>query len=435
MNWRRIVITIAQIAAVTVISLLFSKTTIYELTSIPAMNSSMSGMDFKMSDVYNSVVNQTSETLRSKNVAIVNIDDCSREEVAEVIRLLDSFSPAAVGLDEIYPKEKKHDAELISALRSCRNLVLPQRILGYKNRPDYVHEDKSYFYDDSFAHYGVLNLETADLDCPVRRFRPVYTLQDSTEVYGMATELVRIASPEAFDNLMKKVRSGDDTLLVSYPNVYFETVTGEELLHKRDSVEKNFRGAELAAARDSLAAPFAGKIVLVGELNDGHDFHLTPIDITMPGVKIQAYTVETILSEKFLREATEEQNWKIAIVICIIFLTLNFISVNHFPNVGKVLLRLLQIGCLFQCYIIGSIIYYYNGLYVDFMPTFTMIALGFFSYDIWVGAVGIVQGIIRWFRGRKARREKRRAKFLSRQRRLKEKWEAQERKRREQEAD
>ena len=99
MNWRRIILTIAQIAAVTVISLLFSKTTIYELTSIPAMNSSMSGMDFKMSDVYNSVVNQTSETLRSKNVAIVNIDDCSREEVAEVIRLLDSFSPAAVGLD------------------------------------------------------------------------------------------------------------------------------------------------------------------------------------------------------------------------------------------------------------------------------------------------------------------------------------------------
>ena len=47
-------------------------------------------------------------------------------------------------------------------------------------------------------------------------------------------------------------------------------------------------------------------------------------------------------------------------------------------------------------------IYYYQGVYVDFMPTLTMIALGFFSYDIWVGIVAIIEGIGKRARARKA---------------------------------
>ncbi len=418
-NWKTIILTVLQIAAVTVISVMFSKTTIYQLTSIPAMTNSMSGVDFKMSDVYNSVVSRMSTTKKSENVVIVSVDDCSREEIAEVINLLDSCEPAAVGLDIIYQKKKKHDKVLIDAIRSCDNLVLPRRILGYGNTRDLTDADTAYFYDNSFAHYGVVNLEAEDLDCPVRRFRPVYTLPDSQKVFSMAGELVRIARPEVFDSLMVKVQRDGDTLVINYPNISFQTISGAELLSQRDSISSNFRGTALRTAKDSLASPFKGKIVLVGKLYDGHDLHLTPIDITMPGVKIQAYTVETILGERFLREATEEENWRIAIIVCIIFLTLNFISVNHFPNVGKVLLRILQILCLFQCYIIGSVIYYHDGIYFDFIPTFTMIALGFFSYDIWVGAVGVVKAAIRRIKGGKERREKRRARLLARKYALK----------------
>ncbi len=428
MDWKRIILTLGQIAAVTVISVLFSKTTISRLTSIPAMTNSMSGVDFKMSDVYNSVVSRMSTTKKSENVVIVSVDDCSREEIAEVINLLDSCEPAAVGLDIIYQKKKKHDKVLIDAIRSCDNLVLPRRILGYGNSRDLTDADTAYFYDNSFAHYGVVNLEAEDLDCPVRRFRPVYTLPDSQKVFSMAGELVRIARPEVFDSLMVKVQRDGDSLVINYPNITFTTLSGAELLSKRDSINRNFRGAALQEANDSLASPFKGKIVLVGKLYDGHDLHLTPIDITMPGVKIQAYTVETILGKRFLREASEKENWRIAIIVCIIFLTLNFISVNHFPNVGKILLRLLQILCLFQCYIIGSIIYYYNGVYVDFIPTFTMIALGFFSYDIWIGAVGVVRAASRRIKGRKERREKRRAKRLTKKLRARHRKEERERK-------
>ena len=386
MNVKRIINCGVQVVVITAISLLFSKTTIYNFTSIPAMNSSMAGVDFKMSDIYNSIVCRMTSMQRSKDVVIVSVDDCSREEIAEVISTVDSCGPSAVGLDIIYKKQKKHDMTLINSIRVCDNLVLPKRINGYLRQEDQTGPEEGYFYDSSFAHFGALNLEAGDLGCPVRSFRPIYLQADSTEVYGMATELVRIARPEAFDRLMEHISGPSDTLLINYPNLTFDTIAGQDILSRPDS----------------LADELNGKIVLIGKLFDGHDRHLTPVDITMPGAKIQAYIIESILSDKFLVEYPPRQNWKIAMIICALLLSFNFVAIYHFPRVGKMAVRMLQIGSLFLCDIVGILIYYYKGVYVDFMPTLTMIALGFFSYDIWVGIVSIIEGIGKRFSARKA---------------------------------
>ena len=386
MNVKRIINCGVQVVVITAISLLFSKTTIYNFTSIPAMNSSMAGVDFKMSDIYNSIVCKMTPMHRSKDVVIVGVDDCSRVEIAKVLDVVDSCAPAAVGLDIIYKEQKKHDRTLINSIHDCHNLVLPKRINGYLRQDDRTGPEEGYFYDSSFVNFGVLNLEASDLGRPVRSFRPIYMQADSTENYGMATELIRIARPQAFDRLMEHISGPSDTLLINYPNLSFDTINGQDILSRPDT----------------LADELQGKIVLIGKLFDGYDRHLTPIDITMPGVKIQAYIIETILSDKFLTEYPPRQNWKIAMIVCALLLAFNFIAVYNFPLVGKMAVRMVQIGSLFLCDIVGIMIYYYQGVYVDFMPTLTMIALGFFSYDIWVGIVAIIEGIGKRARARKA---------------------------------
>lgn len=385
MDIRKVIYTAVQVVAITAISLLFSKTTMYNLTSIPAMNSSMAGVEVRMSDIYNSVTCKMSTPRNSEDVVIVSVDDCTREDITEILNIIDDCSPSAVGLDIIYKKQKKHDKELIAAIRNCRNIVLPKRVSSYEDQLNQELPQDAYFYDNTFSHYGIINLESRDLGCPVRNFRPIYIQEDSTLVYGMAAELVRIARPEAFDRLMTHVKSPSDTLLINYPNVVFETIDGPELLEHPDS----------------LAGDLKGKIVLVGKLFDGHDLHLTPIDITMPGVKIQAYIIDSILGDKFLVEYPTRGNWKIAMIICVLFLAFNYIALYYFPVLGRVALRILQIGCLFLCDVVGVMIYYYKGVYVDFMPTFTMIALGFFSYDIWVGIVSIIQNTVKKLKTRK----------------------------------
>ena len=386
MNVNRLISSAVQVVVITAISLLFSKTTIYNLTSIPAMNSSMAGVEFKMSDIYNSITSRMSAPRKSEEVVIVSVDDCSREEITELINLVDDCKPAAVGLDIIYHKQKKHDLSLISAIKDCDNLVLPKRINGYANQLDKFGPEEAYFYDNTFEHFGIVNLEAHDMSCPIRTFRPIYLQADSTLAYSMATELVRLARPKAFDRLMTHVKDASDTLLVNYPNMRFDTISGLDLLE----------------APDSLTSKLENKIVLVGKLFDGHDLHLTPVDITMPGVEIQAFIIETILSDKFLVEYPPRKNWMIAMIVCALLLTLNFIAIYHFPNTGKIVLRMLQIGSLFLCDIVGILIYFYKGVYIDFMPTFTMIALGFFSYDIWVGILSIVRNFAKRMKDRRA---------------------------------
>ncbi len=386
MNVKRFINSGVQVVLITAISLLFSKTTIYNFTSIPAMNSSMAGVDFKMSDIYNSVICKMTAPRHSKDITIVSVDDCSREEIAEVIRTVDACAPSAVGLDIIYGKHKKNDGELIASIRDCKNMVLPKRIIDQLHQVDQSGPEEGYFYDGSFSHFGILNLESRDLSYPVRAFRPLYWQADSTLAYGMATELVRLARPEAFDRLMEHISDPSDSLLIKYPNLTFDTIDGQEILARPDSLDSLLRG----------------RIVLIGKFFDGHDLHLTPIDRTMPGAKIQAYIIESILGEKFLVEFPPRQNWKIAMIMCALLLSFNFVAIYHFPIVGKMAVRMVQIGSLFLCDIVGIAIYYYHGVYIDFIPTLTMIALGFFSYDIWVGIVSILQHFISRAQARKA---------------------------------
>ncbi len=386
MNVKRFINSGVQVVLITAISLMFSKTTIYNFTSIPAMNSSMAGVDFKMSDIYNSIICKMTSPRHSEDVVIVSVDECSREEIAEVISAVDGCAPSAVGLDIIYSKQKKHDETLISAIRDCDNIVLPKRMGENDGQPEHVDLEEGYFYDSSFSHFGILNLESRNLSRPVRSFRPIYRQADSTLTYGMATELVRLARPEAFARLMEHISGPSDTLLINYPNLTFDTVDGQELLAKPDSLDSLLRG----------------KIVLIGKLFDGHDLHLTPIDMTMSGAKIQAYIIESILSDRFLVEYPPRRNWKIAMIMCALLLSFNFVAIYHFPVVGKMAVRMVQIGSLFLCDIVGIMIYYYKGVYIDFIPTLTMIALGFFSYDIWVGIVSIIQHVISRAQTRKA---------------------------------
>jgi len=380
-----------QVCAITFLAQVFSQTTIYRLTSIPAMTSSLAGMEFEMSDLYNSVCNNMSgEQRRSTDIVIVNVDHCSGKQIAEVFGTIVSNYPAAVGLDVMFPKPSSGDGELIAVLKSCPNLVLARGLDEEKADPEWSLPAESYFYDDSFSRYGITELGTGAVKDIVRNFRPVFNVGDST-MYCFAAELARLKSPQAFDAMLSRLED-IDSLPITYPNIQFETLSAEELLE----------------AGDSLRQTLNGKIVLVGNLYDGRDIHLTPIDVTMSGVSIQAYIAQTILDESYIRSASKLCNWLIAIITCIVFLTLNFISLYHFSHIGRILLRFLQIFCLIVFYIVGSAVYAIEHLYIDFVPALIMIALGFFAYDVWVGLVAMVKGTIDRIVNREQRREAKR---------------------------
>ena len=286
---------------------------------------------------------------------------------------MNASQPAAIGLDVMFPWQYAEDDVLIDAIRSCDNIVLPRRVTLSDDNSDVATLQGSYFYDDSFPHYGIVNFESYAISSTVREFRSSFKV-GGQEYNSMPAELSRIVNPSAYASL-NEMNKNKHT--ISFPAIEFETISADELLESGESV--------ISILKD--------KIVFVGDLYDGHDFHITPIDKAMPGVKIQAYTTQTILSGNYIKTTSGAFNWILAILTSMLFIALNFIARYIFPNVGKIILRLLQIFCLYLFYIIGCRIFADHQLYIDFMPALTMMALGLFAYDIWVGGIAIVKGI------------------------------------------
>ena len=373
MEIKRITHIAIQIFAITAIAILLSRTAIYSITSVPAFNSSVSGGDFKMSDVYNSVINNNSEHILSTDIAIVNVDDCSRLQIAEVLKAVNDCDPVVIALDVFFPWQYAEDEILIDAIRLCNNIVLPCRATYGNDNPDTATLQGSYFYDETFHHYGIVNFESYAISSTIREFRTTFDV-DGKLYNSMPVEISLIAEPDAYAALMEK---GTGKHTISYPIIEFETISAQELLE----------------SNGSLSSFLGGKIVFVGDLYDGHDFHVTPIDKAMPGVKIQAYTTQTILSGNYTRTTSGFVNWVLAILTCMLFITLNFVAKYNFPNVGKIVLRLLQVFCLYLFYIIGCRIFATRQLYIDFMPALTMMALGLFAYDVWVGGIAVAKAV------------------------------------------
>lgn len=201
MGIKRIVHIAVQVCIITAIAVLFSRTAIYSITSVPAFNSSVSGGDFKMSDVYNSVVNNKSEHILSSDIVIVNVDDCSRLQIADVLKTVNACNPAAIALDVMFPWQYAEDEILIEAIRSCDNIVLPRRATYSDENSDVATLQGSYFYDETFPHYGIVNFESFAISSTVREFRSTFDIAGKT-FNSMPSELALLTKPEAYAALM-----------------------------------------------------------------------------------------------------------------------------------------------------------------------------------------------------------------------------------------
>ena len=89
---------------------------------------------------------------------------------------------------------------------------------------------------------------------------------------------------------------GEDWL-INYRNVGFRVIAPDDIEQEAGFLE--------------------GKIVLLGGVREERDAHVSPLG-KMPGVMIQAYTVDTLLGKK-VRYLPSWINWILAFVLCFLF--------------------------------------------------------------------------------------------------------------------
>lgn len=346
----------------------------YDLTSISAFAPMKKATDFRLTDVYNAVADRRAERALSDDVIIVSIDGCSRESIAEVLDFVDYLNPAAIGLDVFFSHSSGTDEDLLSSLSQCSRLVFPVGLQLVDGHPEVL---GSYFYDEIYIeHKGVVNLSANSVRNVIRDFETEFMVGNDT-LRSFATELARIAAPDKYAALMSR---GQDKVVINYPSWEFDIISTAELLDGGISIDE---------AREIME----GKVVLVGNVYDPSDFHLTPIDADMAGLLIHARALQTILDSCYVGETANTWSWAIAMVLSFAFVLL-VLRLKRGVVFSGCLIRILQVFSIYLFLVIGCNMFIHSGEYINFAPTLLMFGLGLLAMDIWLGAVEVVRRIM-----------------------------------------
>lgn len=333
--------------------------------------------DFRISDFYQIVADSRGVRLRDPRIVVVSIDSCSREGIARVIEEVDFCAPRAVGLDVFFDYPTGDDEQLVEAVRSCDNLVLPLD-LGYDPATDRFSRGKgSFFYDRiGTAELGAVNLAGGNALSVIREFRPLFPGERDT-VPNFVALLAREADPAAFERLLSR---GNLYETIDYPSREFGVIDASEVLSCREML------------RD--------RIVLIGTVHDRQDRHLTPADSQMPGVMIHAHALSTILRGDYLRETGDAFDWTVAFLLCFVIVLADVMLRDK--NVGELAIRLLQLLLLYLVVLCGCHLFIAHRVCVNFAKPLLMVALGLLASDIWFGMLGIGE----WLRAKWKRKSK-----------------------------
>lgn len=361
---------VSTAVGITVLAFLISFAVAYDISSISYFAPMEKASDFRISDFYQIVADGRGVRELDRRIVVVAIDDCSREEIAEVVEQVDFCAPRAVGLDVFfdYPMGES-DERLVGAIRACERLVLPLD-LRYEAEADRFASGKgSFFYDRvSSAEFGAVNLAGSDTRSAIREFRPLFPRAQDT-VLNFVAVLARQADPAAFGRLAAR---GNVYETIAYPSREFEVVEAGEVLACRELLHD--------------------RIVLIGTVRDLHDRHMTPTDARMPGVLLHAHALSTILRGDYIRETGNGFDWTVAIALCFLMVLADVLLRDK--NVGELVIRLLQLLLLYLVVLCGCHLFISHRICINFAKPLLMVALGLLASDIWFGMVGAGE----WFR-------------------------------------
>lgn len=336
--------------------------------------------DFTVVDLYNMVADNRAVSHLDDNVIVVNIDNCGRNEIADILNVVSLAGAGSVGLDVLFEDERAGDAYLLDAIRHSRKLVMPISVRSDSSATadGRFHIDmRSYFCHPDDGKFNALDGDTIGGDTRyaaasmpskyeggmVREMQTSFILGETDTVLSFPVELARVTDPEAYGKLRSRNRLLEN---ITYHSRRFALLEPEELLANPDTV--------------------SGRIVLIGALHERGDLHPTPVDAVMPGVLIHAHSLATILDNAYMTAIPEWLNILIGFAVCFLVV---FTHVTIESGAKGLILRLLQLALLWLIIQVGYWFFVSKDIVIDMSYALLMLAFGLFACDIWNGIAAL----------------------------------------------
>jgi CHASE2 domain-containing sensor protein len=372
---------------ITLLSLFLAHFVIYDLENIATFISTEKN-DFQMSDIYNRIADYRSVSYVSPHVTVVSVDQCSTQDILNVLQMVSEYDPSTIGLDIFFRTTSDDSLTVLNTLSYIPNLVLPCK-LERTETGAYEHIKYSFVENHLDANYAYVNLNATSTKDMIRDFTPRQITSTGDTLLQMATAMAQIAAPEPYQELCAR---NNPIETIKYSSVDIPTISADLLLHG-DNYEY-------------LSRYLTGRAILLGDVDNINDMYATPINPFIPGVMIHAYALHTIISGQYTRVTPEWINWLIAIIIGIGFIFANMLIKDRWSHMGNLLMRCLQIVLMFGIVYIGSCWYKAHMQYIDFSLVVLMIGFSALAVDVYDGVWAIGRRSIKLINNYKNKKNK-----------------------------
>lgn len=360
-QWKNLI----HVLGITFLAVLFARFIVYDLMSLSVFAPMEKATDFQMSDIYQSVAESKAIHQLSSDVTIVSIDGYSRADVLDAINLISEYSPDAIGLDIFFPIPEADNTYLLSTLSSIPNLVCAGMFERDPNESTFHHLKQSFYEDSLDVTYGYVNLNASSQRDVIRQFVPFVLTSNGDTLFSMPAKLARLYSPKRFNTCISR---GTYEETIAFENIEFPIIPVQNIL----SGEVN----------ETL---LTNRVVLIGDVHNINDSYLSPLHESIPGVKLHAYALQTILSGNYINSSTTWLNWFIAILLCMFFVVCNIFAKYRLGNLDNLFIRIAQFVIMYILLVIGCGYFAHHHAYIDFSPSILMIGFGAVAFDLWFG--------------------------------------------------
>lgn len=320
--------------------------------------------DFNSGDYYDRLYHENSTLPMDRDMVIVASDKIPNERLADVLRTIDGYGAKAIGFDLIFRNESSLTDELIDVIDSLPQIVMPIE-LDYNNETGTVSRGEPSLIDDyldgkreatvSFPPRGVMSFQ-----------RDVYLTvipEDGESIESLALALAKMKRPE--------LKGEGETEAINF-NISDVEVIGYEELMDPD-------------LKETVASLIKDKIVLVGDVENKYDVHPTAVDENMPGIKVHAAAIATLINDKPVKPLGRV--WSVLfMIVCVAVVTAADSYFSDKDDFRKGLAFLGIKGFFLALMLVGGYILYVRcGIRSDFTYSITLFMFSMVIADLWFG--------------------------------------------------
>ncbi|MDE7180228.1 MAG: CHASE2 domain-containing protein [Muribaculaceae bacterium] len=329
-----------------------------------------------MTDLFFQIADNRPVRTLEDRIAILDIGNLNRLEIADLLEVLSLCEPKAVAIDVNFETTTENDSLLLNALSHLPALVLP---LGAEQEGDrFTVTDHPFFYGDfPYAQYGIVNLPTSFKGATVRNYAVSFPMTDGATMLSFPEAAAKAAGFPTDSGT--KDNGSVPTGIIAYHSKEIPIIAHNELA---DNIEQ-----------------LHDKIVLVGTTSEAGDVYATPLRRGVSGMLIHAYALSSILDGSRLTRMPAIIGDLTAVAICYVMV---LAAIGIKSGIRGLLIRLGQITALYFLVWAGYSMLVDHEIVGDFSQAILMVAFGLFSVDLWNGTDALIKWIRKKVHGRRS---------------------------------